>query len=58
METRDKRRGRVLNSIIANVKQHIDQSDSDDEFQAVLMKLFLDLQKKKRSLVQITEEEA
>lgn len=57
METREKKRSRLLKNVLSQVKESLDESSGDDELEQVLMKLYLDLQKKKRSLVIVDGED-
>lgn len=55
--TRDKNRSRILNSLITEVRNRLEETDDDEELKQILMKLYLDLQKRKRSLVTVEGEE-
>lgn len=57
-ETRDQKRGRIFSGLIRAVDQAVGQVEGDEEMRGVLMKLFLDLMKRKKALVSITEEES
>lgn len=55
--TRDQTRARILKGLIYTVKMFLEEAGEDEELKQVLMKLYLDLNKKKRSLVQVAEGE-
>lgn len=56
--TRDQQRARILKALIYTVEMFIQEvGTTDEELKQVLMKLYLDLNKRKRSLVVVDEGE-
>lgn len=56
-ETRDQKRGRIFSGLIRSVDDAVGEAHGDEEMRAMLMKLFIDLQRKRKALVPMAEEE-